>query len=367
MTFSVVYYGDSLEPHRNSPSVYLDGPKSTVSGLSWRKKLFEILQQQGFTWTVIIPECRKDNQVPPYGTEEFYHWETVVMEMASTIMFWMPRDSSIFPARDMNDRWGHYKHEKNIILGYPPRTENINYQGWYAKKHGITMVHSLENMAQYIKAVLDQFAKLEFAIAQPIVLSLPNNDNLALSTDNNGVGIVEMPPSEEVISNVFLKKMIQRMGKSFISQVQTIRVPWSNTSCISVINSCTENIYLPNTVNPSTEMIELVRRDGWENIWKEPTPMYKDQLQQYNEAIEAQKFFETNIEGSSTENTPVIKTVTPEQQERLMELIELKKRLNITNTDLKVDEYSVYDKNVIDNDQYREVQKPNKQRMQKRN
>lgn len=333
--FTVVYYGDSLEPHRNSPSVYLDGPKSTVSGLSWRKKLFEILQQQGFTWTVIVPECRKDNQVPPYGTEEFYHWENVVMNMASTIMFWMPRDSTIFPARDMNDRWGHYKHEKNIILGYPPRTENINYQGWYAKKHGITMVHSLENMAQYIKAVLDQFANLEFSI-------------------NNGV--VEMPPSEDIISNVFLGKMIQRMGRAFVEQVTTIRIPWSNTNCIATVNRSTCNVYLPSSVNPSTEMLELSRRDGWENIWHEPEPMYKDQLQQYNEALEKHKRAEA--EAIERENNPEpIKTLTPEQEAKLRELVELKQKLNITNKDLSVDEYSVYDKNIIDNDQYREAQK----------
>ena len=240
----VLYYGDDLEPYRNHPSVYLDGPKGNIGSneFSWRHKLIDAFVKQGFKHVIIVPEKRGKSGRPPYGKDEFYAWENQAMQMATINMFWMPRDSTIFPGRDINDRWGYWKTQKNVIIGYPTRSEEMDYQGWYAKENNITVVHHLENMVQYVSEQLNQFSNMEFVIEN---------------------GQVILPPNEDILYNVWLKKMIERMGIDFVNQVDTIIIPGTNLPAYDSLCAAIRNDSIYDFHSTCNGSLILQRTQAW--------------------------------------------------------------------------------------------------------
>jgi hypothetical protein len=293
--YTVVYYGDDLTEHKHKPSVYLDGPKGTVSKISWRKRLLETFTVQGYEHVIIVPECRDNNYRPPYGTKEFYEWEDLAMNMATMIMFWIPRDSTLFTGKDINDRWGYWKQRKNVILGYPERAEDVGYQKWYADTYGITVVKNLENMVVYAKEQLHQFAKLEFTM------------------DN---GAITLPYDENVLNNDLLRKMVARMERQFLETVTTINVHPDNMSAMEHVNRVTRNAYTLSTVNNG--LIVFTRRADWESLFTNQIPSGND----------------NNIVNDEQVTVPALKE---EDAETLRMLIDLRKKLKITDADLEKD------------------------------
>lgn len=294
----IVYLGDDLDKYKNLPSVYLDGPLSVNLGskgsISWRKKLIETFTIQGFNHVVIIPECKNPEYKPQYTHPSFYEWEVKAMKMATIIMFWIPRESGIFAGRDINDRWGQHKLQKNVILGHPSKAQGLDYQNWYARNNDIAVVHHLENMVQYVVAQLNQYANLSFDIQD---------------------GHVYIPTNEEILNNIWLGKMIERMGKEFTASVEFIHIPFTNTNSISTINVETKSSYQPCSAN-STEIV-LQRMNNWEI--------------RYVENVES-------VLSESTDDTPelmrIIPTVKPEDSEKLQRLAELRRKLQITDNDI---------------------------------
>jgi hypothetical protein len=241
---NVIYYGDDMSGLSLLGSVYLDGPKNTVAAarLSWRKKLIEVFNAQGYNHTIIVPECRDSSLSPPYGTEEFYQWENYAMNAATYVMFWIPRESPLFTGKDINDRWGEWKLRKNVILGFPKRSEEMAYQAWYANTKGITMVHHLENMVVFIKEQINQFMNLEIVF-----------------TD----GEVSLPYDENVLYNELLIRLIRRT-ESFTDRAERINVPMTNLSAMQKINEMVGMIYTPSSVVGSS--IVFTRRADYKAL-----------------------------------------------------------------------------------------------------
>jgi len=331
----VVYYGDNLEPHRYRPSVYLDGPKtmSTAIKFQWRTRMINQFTRDGFNHVVIIPEKRKGNGYPNYGTHEFYEWEEAAMNMATIVMFWIPRDSRIFPGRDINDRWGAYKLKKNVILGIPSGSEETGYQNWYSDRNDITVVHHLENMVQYVTQMLDQFASLELVVDD---------------------GVFVTPPSETLLHNIWLQKLLEQNPKEFITRCSEIHVYTSNIGAMDAVRNVFGNVYQPWTLTMvnAEHVIVIARNPNWEAIYVEPKPIYV-----------APKPAESEFEAGPD----VVDEPTPEPEKmptvlspnRLQELLELKKKLGITTADIAAERRhdTVYDKNddnILDGDNYKE-------------
>jgi len=299
----ILYLGDDLDKYKNVPSVYLDGPLSVTVGkkgsISWRKKLIETFTVQGFNHVVIIPECKNSDYKPQYTHPSFYEWEEKAMKMATIIMFWIPRESGIFVGRDINDRWGQHKLMKNVILGHPSKSEGMDYQDWYSKRNDITVVHHLENMVQYVVAQLNQYADLSFDVQN---------------------GHVYLPTNEEILNNIWLGKMIERMGMSFTESVEYIHVPFTNTNAIATVITETKNSYQPSSAN-STEIV-LQRMSNWENRYNEPANTENvDNLQDNDDLPELLQI------------TPSVSTISPASAEKMEQLAELRRKLRITDND----------------------------------
>jgi hypothetical protein len=303
----VIYYGESLEDVQHCPCVYLDGPKSTPVGakMSWRKRLIETFLSKGFTHAIIVPECRDSNYRPPYDTDEFFAWEDFVMKMATIVMFWIPRDSKIFPGRNINDRWGMYKNKQNVIVGMPKEAQDISYQTWYAKANNIPVVHHLENMTQYVKEQLDQFNNLEFEV-------------------NNGT--LFAPPSEQVLNNTLFGKMIDNMGRRFVEEVDTIYVPVNNSDAINLIRRLTCYVYRLHKIDQGC--VVLTRAETWEKQWRAPPSIFAKNEEPTNQLA---------VVSSNDDDIPnlienKLLTVSDADRQRLEELQELKKRLGLLDT-----------------------------------
>jgi hypothetical protein len=229
MSATIVYYEDPLNDHVNKPSLYLDGPKNKINGMSWRKKLIDAFNAKEFPYVIIVPECRNSEFRPPYHTPEFYEWQERAMNMATYVLFWIPRDSKMYTGKDINDRWGEWKLRKNVILGFPKKSEETEYQAWYAAKHGITVVHHLENMVVYLKEQLSQFDRLEFIIEN---------------------GKLTLPHDENVIYNELLMRMVRRFD--FANDVESIVAPVTNLTAMQLINAHCNGIYRASECNGTT-------------------------------------------------------------------------------------------------------------------
>jgi hypothetical protein len=255
---NVLYYGDDITSLESVGSVYLDGPKNkiTASRLSWRKKLIEVFNAQGYNHTIVIPECRDNTLTPPYGTDEFYQWENYAMNACTYIMFWIPRESPLFTGKDINDRWGEWKLRKNVILGFPKRSEEMAYQSWYAKTRGITMVHHLENMVQYIKEQINQYMNLEIVFSD---------------------GEVSLPYDENVIHNELLMRLIRRTP-DFIKNAARINVPMTNLVAMQKINEMFNWVYQPSSTVNNT--IVFTRRSDYSAALSTDAALAADATQQ---------------------------------------------------------------------------------------
>lgn len=103
-------------------AIFLAGPcpRSNFDE-DWRYEAFKILQDIGFNGTVITPTNKYFNKM--VGEFEFssekarqlqVSWERTAMNVASVIVFWVPR-SDKFPARTTNYEFGEWYKKSNIV------------------------------------------------------------------------------------------------------------------------------------------------------------------------------------------------------------------------------------------------------------
>jgi len=112
-------------------AIFLAGPTPRKSDVvSWRPKAIEILKEAGFDGTVLIPE-RKDWSVQFDYTDQV-QWERIGLELASTILFWVPRHMEDMPALTTNIEFGYWvaKSPERVLYGRPNDAPNNRYLDW---------------------------------------------------------------------------------------------------------------------------------------------------------------------------------------------------------------------------------------------
>lgn len=140
-----IYSGD-IETKPKGKIIFLAGcsPRSGQT-LNWRKVAIQLLEDNHFDGTVVIPE-------PEHGTWSNYNdvieWEHSYLEMADVILFWIPRDiDNRILGLTSNVEFGMYLNSGRIVYGRPDNADNVRYMDcWYKKICKVEPFNSLNNL-----------------------------------------------------------------------------------------------------------------------------------------------------------------------------------------------------------------------------
>jgi len=144
-------YNDASDDKKSS--VFLAGPthrKDVEEKYKWRNEAIKIFSGFHYEGNLFIPE--------PFAGDYKYQiaWEEKHLEMATVIMFWIPRDMEELPALTTNIEFGEWMKSGKVVLGYPKDAVHMNYLRYKAEKYGIPISHSIIDT---IAKVIDLLAK----------------------------------------------------------------------------------------------------------------------------------------------------------------------------------------------------------------
>jgi hypothetical protein len=127
---------DNLEER----SIFLAGPTLRTDGSAeyrWREEAIEIFEEKKFDGALFLPEPFAVN----YDTQ--IKWEEKHLELATCIMFWVPRNMETLPALTTNVEFGEWMKSKKIVLGYPDDAVSMDYLHTKAVKYAVPTSHTL--------------------------------------------------------------------------------------------------------------------------------------------------------------------------------------------------------------------------------
>ena len=148
----IQYFSDSPLPGSAPNSIFLAGPTPRgASPRSWRVEALALLRtggerlQEDFPGAVFVPEP-KEGPTGKWPTPfDQMIWEQRALEMATCIVFWVPRNMKDMPGLTTNVEFGLYARSNKIVLGYPPDAEHMNYLRFCAGRFGISNWSTLED------------------------------------------------------------------------------------------------------------------------------------------------------------------------------------------------------------------------------
>ena len=150
----IIYAQEKIIPNLGK-IIFLAGPTPRdIDTVSWRGDAVRIFAEMGFEGTLLIPEMRNG------FTDEFEYsaqidWEQEGLELATKIMFWIPRDMRNMPALTTNIEFGFHlaSTPSKIVMGFPPNTPRMNYISYKCHQNGI-ITH--EYVSDTIQATLNE-------------------------------------------------------------------------------------------------------------------------------------------------------------------------------------------------------------------
>jgi 8-oxo-dGTP pyrophosphatase MutT (NUDIX family) len=141
-TMQVVYAHES-PPDRLTSSLFLAGPTPRDPRTpSWRPEALRLLESRGYQGVVFVPEPRDGGWSPDYDAQ--VEWEEAHLQMADTILFWVPRDMATMPALTTNDEWGAFKASGKVVFAAPPGAVKVRYQQHHAGRLHVPQASSLD-------------------------------------------------------------------------------------------------------------------------------------------------------------------------------------------------------------------------------
>jgi len=134
-------------------SIFLAGPSpGTKKHYNWRPEALEILEDIEFEGTVFVPLYRDGEWLDdPEGQMD---WELKHLDMASVIVFWIPRDLETLPGFTTNVEYGLYLKSGKIVLGFPKGTPKIDYIEYIGKKNNVPVYYDLEETLRKAVSIL---------------------------------------------------------------------------------------------------------------------------------------------------------------------------------------------------------------------
>jgi len=117
-------------------SIFLAGPTPRSKDVaSWRPQACELLKQLGFTGTVLVPELASGAVHDSYDHQ--IHWEWEALNMATVVVFWVPRDLETLPAFTTNVEFGALIASGKVVFGFPEGAPKMRYLEELAARYGV--------------------------------------------------------------------------------------------------------------------------------------------------------------------------------------------------------------------------------------
>lgn len=128
-------------------SIFLAGPTPRdVAVPSWRPQALSRLAALGFEGTVYVPESA--DWLPHKSYDDQVHWEWEALNLATAVVFWVPRNLATMPAFTTNVEYGLLAHSAKAVLGYPKGTPKMSYLAKLANRFGVPVHHDLDATLQ---------------------------------------------------------------------------------------------------------------------------------------------------------------------------------------------------------------------------
>jgi hypothetical protein len=131
-------------------SIFLAGPTPRDSDTpSWRPGAIKILHEHGFDGKVYVPELRPSLEhwsQPDFDYDEQIHWEWSALNVATIVVFWVPRELKKLPAFTTNVEFGSLVASGKCIFGAPPDAPKNAYLKALALRHRVEVFDNLEHL-----------------------------------------------------------------------------------------------------------------------------------------------------------------------------------------------------------------------------
>lgn len=123
-----VVYAREQFPDSFSKSLFLAGPSPRdESHPNWRIEALQVLETAGYDGVVFIPLPRDGKFSKDYDAQ--VNWEQSAMDRSDVVLFWIPRDLVTLPAFTTNVEFGQRCRNRNVVLGYPPKSPKNQFLG----------------------------------------------------------------------------------------------------------------------------------------------------------------------------------------------------------------------------------------------
>lgn len=152
-----VYAGEDI-PTTIHQSLFLAGPSPRRKGdPDWRSEACRILEDLGYEGHVFIPLPREGDWPSNYQSQT--EWETLFLNIADQVLFWVPRDFTVhkdvnagdsaegallFPGMTTNVEFGLWAGSGKVLLGFPEGAPKTRYLAFHAEREGVETFHTLE-------------------------------------------------------------------------------------------------------------------------------------------------------------------------------------------------------------------------------
>jgi hypothetical protein len=154
---------EPFREHAREKELFLAGPTPrTDETESWRPDALKILFEQQYRGTVILPEdkdCGLAGMDDEALADAQQRWETIALDRADVILFWIPRDLVTMPGFRTNIEYGAYKDSGKIVVGAPAGAAKMSSIRRDAHIHGFKMCETLEETVKQALVLMDAIWK----------------------------------------------------------------------------------------------------------------------------------------------------------------------------------------------------------------
>lgn len=136
--------------------IFLAGPsyRPDQDGESWRPDALTILENEGYSGTVAIPEFENNETPEGWTYSRQVDWEDRAMRAASVILFWIPRSMPELPGLTTNIEFGMFMTSGKIVAGGPPEADKNEYIEYKCTRVGIPWASNLKQCVQNALEIL---------------------------------------------------------------------------------------------------------------------------------------------------------------------------------------------------------------------
>ena len=139
----IIYAREELQK-----SIFLAGPSPRDRlTASWRPLAQAKLVKIGFDGIIYNPEARIYDE-DSFNYDNQIHWEWEALNMATVVVFWVPRNMVNMPAFTTNVEFGLYAASGKCLFGAPPEAPKNNYLRALAQRNNVESFTDLDALLE---------------------------------------------------------------------------------------------------------------------------------------------------------------------------------------------------------------------------